>query len=226
MLKDFFSFAEQQEEATYGLGYKLTVTRNKGDAVSDKTESIADTRIKIDHIHWYVPHYTPFIQQQGILSEQNIRKPPTELQYIDRSVFFSKEINIQNLWNFEVGSQEIMNVLISIIVRFQQRVRQDTPDLSNDYFWWLRVTRAQCIVGTEKNPDAAILIKYIDDYSQGYAQLKEAFRGLTKDDILQLYITDDDFRSSNTWVLEIGYNIFVFDIRYQQIFTASQPFKV
>ena len=97
MLKDFFSFAEQQEEATYGLGYKLTVTRNKGDAVLDKTESIADARIKIDHIHWYVPHYTPFIQQQGILSEQIIRKPPTELQYIERSVFFSKELNIQNL---------------------------------------------------------------------------------------------------------------------------------
>ena len=99
-----------------------------------------------------------------------------------------------------------MNVLISIIVRFQQRVRQDTPDLSNDYFCWLH-----CWNG--KNPDAAILLKYIDDYSQGYAQLKEAFRGLTEDDILQLYITDDDFRSSNTWVLEIGYNIFVFDIR-------------
>ena len=29
MLKDVFGFAECQEKATYGLGYKLTLTRNK-----------------------------------------------------------------------------------------------------------------------------------------------------------------------------------------------------
>ena len=45
MLKDVFGFAEQQEEATYGLGYKLTLTRNKDDAVLDKAAGIADARI-------------------------------------------------------------------------------------------------------------------------------------------------------------------------------------
>ena len=29
MLKDVFGFAEHQEKATYGLGYKLTLTRKK-----------------------------------------------------------------------------------------------------------------------------------------------------------------------------------------------------
>ena len=33
MLKDVFGFAELQEKATCGLGYKLTLTRNKDDAV-------------------------------------------------------------------------------------------------------------------------------------------------------------------------------------------------
>ena len=61
MLRDVFGFAEHQEKATYGLGYKLTLTRNKDDAVIDKACGIADARIKIDHIHWYVPHYTPSI---------------------------------------------------------------------------------------------------------------------------------------------------------------------
>ena len=54
MLKDIFGFAKHQEKATYGLGYKLTLTRNKDEAVKDKVAGIADARIKIDHIHWYV----------------------------------------------------------------------------------------------------------------------------------------------------------------------------
>ena len=65
MLKDVFGFAEHQEKATYGFCYKLTLTRNKDNAVTDKTAGIADARNKIDHIHWYVPHYIPSIQQQG-----------------------------------------------------------------------------------------------------------------------------------------------------------------
>ena len=62
MLKDVFGFAKHKEKATYGLGYKLTLTRNKVEAVIDKAGGIADARIKIDHIHWYVAHYTPSIQ--------------------------------------------------------------------------------------------------------------------------------------------------------------------
>ena len=69
MLKDVFGFAEHQEKATYGLGYKLTLTGNKDDAVIDKAGGIADARIRIDHILWYVPHYTPSIQQQSTLSK-------------------------------------------------------------------------------------------------------------------------------------------------------------
>ena len=53
-LKDVFGFAEHQEKATYCLGYKLTLTRNKDEAVIDKVAGIADARIEIDHIHWYV----------------------------------------------------------------------------------------------------------------------------------------------------------------------------
>ena len=56
MLKDVFGFAEHQEKATYDSGYKLTLTRNKDDAVLNEAEVIADGRIKIDNIHWYVPH--------------------------------------------------------------------------------------------------------------------------------------------------------------------------
>ena len=133
MLKDVFGFAEHQEKATYGLRYKLTLTRNKDDAVIDKAGGIADARIRIDHIHWYVPHYTPSIQQQSTLSKQILSKTPAELRCVERFVFM-KEINIQNVWNFELGSHENMNVPIWIIIGFQQRDRQDSQNLNNDTF--------------------------------------------------------------------------------------------
>ena len=64
------------------------------------------------------------------------------------------------------------------------------------------------------------------EYAQGYSRIKEAFRALTKDNFLQPYISDDDFRSSNVRVDDVGYNLYVFDIRYYQNFTAFQPIKV
>ena len=98
--------------------------------------------------------------------------------------------------------------------------------MSNDTFCRLPVVSLQCFIGTEKYPDAGLLINYDDDdNSQGYAQTKEAFRALTKDDIFQPCILDDDFRSSNVRLAVVGYNLYVFDIRYPKSFTASQPNK-
>ena len=225
MLKDVFGFAEYQEKTTYGLGYKLTLTRIKDEAVIDKVAGIADSKFKIDHIHWYVPHYTPSFQQQNILSKQILSKTPIELRYVERSVF-TKEVNKQNLWNFEFESQESMNVPIWIIIGFQQQDRQGSQDLNNDTICRLPVVSAQCIIGTEKYPDAGILLNYDDDdYSQGYHQ-KEAFKALTKDDILQPYIPEEDFKSSNAAAYDVGYNLYVFDTRYQKKYTASQPIEV
>ena len=64
-----------------------------------------------------------------------------------------------------------------------------------------------------------------DDYSQGYSHIKEVFRALTQDDVLRKYICDHDFRSSNAGN-NIGYNLYVFDIRYQKKFESAQPIKV
>ena len=49
---------------------------------------------------------------------------------------------------------------------------------------------------------------------------------MTKDDILQPYISDDNFRTSNVAANDVGYNLYVFDIRYQKNITNSQPIKV
>ena len=96
-LKDVFGFAEDQEKATYVLGYKLTMTRNTDNAVLNKGNAINNGKIKINALEWYVPHYTPSMQQQAVLSNQILNKTPTEIKYPEISVFM-REVNTQSFW--------------------------------------------------------------------------------------------------------------------------------
>ena len=191
----------------------------------NKGNEINNGKIKINAIEWYVPQYTPSMQQQSILSKQIINKSPTQIEYPERSVFM-KEVNTQNFWTFELGTQKGINIPTWIFVAFQQNDRQNDQNSNNDTFIRLPVTSAQVAIGTERYPDTAILSNHDDDdYSQGYGVIKEAFRILTIDNILQPYISEDDSRSSNEGN-NIGYNIYAFDIRYQKNFENAQPVKV
>ena len=184
-LKDKFGFAEQQEKATYGLGNKLTLTRASDSAVLNKTNATPIGNIKINSIEWYVLQYTATVKEQGILMKQIIDKIPTELRYVDRSVFMN-EVNTKYLWTFELGTQGGVNVPILVIYGFQQKERQDSQNLAIDTFYRPPVTSCQCVIGMEKHPDSASLLNYNDDdYRQGYGHIKKAFKTLTKDDILQ-----------------------------------------
>ena len=224
-LKDIFGFAEHQEKGTYGLGYKLTLTRNTDNAVLNKDNAVANGRVKTNSLDMYVAHYSANLEEYNKLMTQIKKNTPTQLNYIERSVFM-KEVNTQNLWVFELRTPEGINVPIWIFVSFQQNDRQNDQNLNNDTFYRPLVTSAQCIIGTEKYPDCGILLNYNDDdYSQGYGQFKEAFKALTKDNLLQPYISDADFRSSNNGD-NIAYNIYAFDIRYQKNFERSEPIKV
>ena len=224
-LGDVFGFAEYQETGTFGLSYRLTLTRHSDNSVLNKSNATANAKIKINGIEWYVPHYKSSLEEYTKLQTQIKLKTPTNLHYPERSVFM-KEVNTQNFWTFELGTQEGVNVPIWVFVAFQQQDRQHDQTLNNDKFYRLPVSSAQCIIGTEKYPDSATLLNYDDDnYSQGYGQIKEAFKALTKDDILQPYISEADFRSSNEGN-NIGYNIHVFDIRYQKNYQSGQSVKI
>ena len=95
----------------------------------------------------------------------------------------------------------------------------------NDTFIRLHFISAQCIIETENYPDIGIILNCEDDdYSQGYHQIKEAFKASTKGDISNK--SDDNFRSSKIRADDLGYNLYVFDLRYQRNFTSSQPIKV
>ena len=178
-------------------------------------------------IAWYVPHYTPSIPKLAIIFKPILSKTPTELRYVERSVFM-KEVNTQHFWTFELGTQEGTNVPIWIIVGFQQRDRQDSQKLNNETFYRPPVTSAQGIIGSEKYPDSANLLNYDDDdYSQGYGQIKEAYKALTKDDILKPYISDQDFTSSNN-DNDLGYKSHVFDEiseKFRKCSTKTVEFK-
>ena len=108
----------------------------------------------------------------------------------------------------------------------QQNERQRNQNLKNDNFVRLALISAQVVIGTEKYPDCGILLNYNDDnYSQVSDQIKEAFRTLTEDNILQPYISKYYFRSSNDGN-DVGYDIHAFDIRYHKTFENAQPLNV
>ena len=186
-LKDIFGFAEDQEKASFGLGYRLKIPRNTDNSVLNKANTTNNGKIKINSLDWYVPHYTPSLEKYDKLINQIMKKTPTNLHYPARNVFM-KEVNAQNLWTFESGTQEGNNVPIWTYVGFQQNDRQHDQNLNNDTFVRLPIISAQVIIGTKKYPESAFLLNYNDDnYSQGYGQIKEAFNALTKDNILQSY---------------------------------------
>ena len=207
------------------LGIYFTLTRNIDSAVFKKDNAIDNAKIKINSIHWYVPHCTPSIAQQAILLKKIQTKTPTELQYPGRSLFM-KALKKQNFLKFGLGTQECTNVPIWIFASFQQMDRQDSQNLNNDTFNRPPVTSASVVIGTERCPDNNLLIKNDDDdYSQRYGQIKEAFKALTQDDIHQSYISEHDFRSSNVGD-KIGYGFYAFNIRYQKTFESAQPIEV
>ena len=106
-LKDVFGFAGNHQKATYGLGYKLTLTRTIDNAVLNKGNAINNGKSKINALEWYVPHYTRSMQQQSIISKQTLSKTPKEIEHPERSVFM-KEVNTQNFRTFELGTQKVL----------------------------------------------------------------------------------------------------------------------
>ena len=149
MLRDIFGFAEYQEKATFGLAYKLTLTKDTDDSVLNKDNATNIGKFKFISIEWYVPLFTPSIPQRAIKSKQILNKLPTELQYAERSVFM-KEVNTQKLWYFEIGTEERINVPLWIFVGFQQRERQVSQNLNIDNFYRPPVTSAENILA-QKN---------------------------------------------------------------------------
>ena len=149
-----------------------------------KTNATNNAKTKNNAIERHVPPYTPSFEKYNKLMNQISEKTPTNLHYQERSVFM-KEVNTKNFWTVEFGTQKGITVPIWVFVIFRQSDREHNQNLNNDTFFRTSVTSVQCIFGTEKHPDNAILLNYNDDEnSQWYGQIKKGFGALTRDNIL------------------------------------------
>ena len=110
--------------------------------------AINNAKVKINATEWYIPHYTPSISNQAILSKQILRKTPTELQNVERSVFM-KVVITQKFWTFQLGKQEGINV--PIWIHGSHQYSQYSQNLDNDTFYRPPVTSSQCIIRTENS---------------------------------------------------------------------------
>ena len=129
------------------MSCRLTLTRNSDNAVLNKDNAINIGKNQLNAFEWYIPHFTTSISNQAQLSKQTLSKTPTELQYVEISVCM-KKVTTQNLWNFELGTHDGINILIWNIVGFQQRDRQDSQSFNNDTFYRAPLTSPQCFIGT------------------------------------------------------------------------------
>ena len=74
-LRGVFGFAEYQETGTFGLSYRLIVTRNTDNAVLNKNDATNNAKIKVNGIERYVPHYVPSLEKYNKLMNQLRRHP-------------------------------------------------------------------------------------------------------------------------------------------------------
>ena len=107
-MKDVFCFAENRDDCTFGLGYKLTLQRNSDNHVlshppqaNDAANLASAGRVFIEDLSWYVPHFTLSVKNQKILLRHIESKTPTELTSIKRSSH-KKDVATENKWTFEL----------------------------------------------------------------------------------------------------------------------------
>ena len=104
-----------------------------------------------------------------------------------------------------------------------QRDQFNQQHQNTDKFYRPSVVNAQCINGNENIPDVAINCNYaIDKYSEAYGKIVPCFRHLGKDNILQPYIRQKDFITSNNYVDgNPGYALYVFEFHHHQDFSSA-----
>ena len=109
-----------------------------------------------------------------------------------------------------------------------QREQFNQQHQNKDTLYRPSVVNAQCNIGSEKYLDSEINCNYaFDKYSQAYGKTVSCFKHLAKDNILQPYVLQKDFITSNTYPDgNPGYEFYVLDIRHHQGFNSAQPIKV
>ena len=161
-LSEIFGFALHQDKITYGLGFSLTLKRASNDNAIYRTIGHAG-KIIIKDIALNVPHYTPSLENQLLVTEHVNSSSLTNMSYIER-VMSTKSVDGNNTWTFELGVEAGMDIPIYVIVGFQtaNRIGPDQTQ-NNGIFDRLDVIGASLKNGSERYPDNEIQIDY-DNY--------------------------------------------------------------
>ena len=172
-MKQIFGFADNHDNCTFGVGYKLTLQRYNDNHVSSHPPQANDAAnlalaggVDIEGLSWYVPLFTPSVKNQKLMLRHIESKTPTELTYIKRSSYM-KDVTTEKIWTVELSVGDGMDVPIYVIVGFMQRDQINKQHQNNDTFYRPSVVNAQCTIGSENIPDAGINCNHaIDKYSQ------------------------------------------------------------
>ena len=69
----------------------------------NKDDAINNAKIKINSFEWYVPQYTPSLEQESLFMKPIKNKVPTEHYHIERSVFMHEIKKLESMaishWN-------------------------------------------------------------------------------------------------------------------------------
>ena len=191
-LKDLFGFADQ-EKITYGLGYSLTLKRNNNNDSIIRDNGVDAAKINIKDISWYIPHYTPSMENQQLVMDQILDKDPTEIFFTERTVF-RKDLNTNNNWTFELGNSGESTPTF-VIVGFQARNKNDSQTHDNAIFDRLPVSNAVGKTGSEKYPDDGIECDYDrDKYDQAYSEIENFYLLKSETNLLNPFIDLHKFR--------------------------------
>ena len=68
-------------------------------------------KIVIKYIDRYIPQFIPSLENQKIVMDQLLNKSPTELIYIERTVF-RKDVNSKDNWTFPLTWVTVVSPLL------------------------------------------------------------------------------------------------------------------
>ena len=214
-LIDIFGFADQ-DKITYGLGYNLTLKRNSDNDGIHRANAVANGKMVIKDISWYVEKYTPNLDNQQLIADQLLSETPTELYYEERSEY-RKKIPNDGLFTFEVGIENSKNIPSWIIIGFMADEKFDSQlHDNNNIFDWLPISQAVCRIGSERYPGNYINLNYPrNNFHEAYYQIENFFPKHSEDRIMKPFIGPNSFRRF--------YNLYVFEINNQKDHIAAQP---
>ena len=88
-----------------------------------------------------------------------VSKAPTKLSYIKGSSYM-KDVTTENSWTFGLRVGGGIDTPIYVIAGFMQRDQFNQQHQNNDTIYRPSVVNAQCIIGSEKIPDADLYCNY------------------------------------------------------------------